>query len=305
MRIVFMGTPDFAATALRSIMHHGMNVVAVYTQPPKPMGRGYEIKQSAAHQLAEQHTIPVFYPSSLRTAEAQTQLKQLRPDICVVAAYGFILPKAILDIPSMGCVNIHASLLPHWRGAAPIQHAILNGDTQTGITIMKMDEGMDTGDILLQRGIPIQSNATSEQLFYQLSTLGADLIVEYLSNPNAYTPIPQPTNGITMAPKIEKSMGRLDWTKPAIALERQLRAFTPWPGVFTYYNDTVLKIGSVNIIDQSHRDTPGTILNEHLHIACGHNTVLQLATLQRPGGKLLPFQEFLKGYPLKVGTHLM
>lgn len=298
MRIVFMGTPEFAASALQAILDANLNVVAVYTQPPKPVGRGYEVSKSATHKLAEQYDIPVFHPKTLRKIEVQDELKALNPDICVVAAYGFILPQAILDIPPMGCVNIHGSLLPRWRGAAPIQHAILAGDTETGITLMKMDVGMDTGNMLFKRVVPITSTTISQDLFKNLAYLGAEMIVEYLQAPTKFHAVTQPTEGVTMAPKIDKAMAQLDWNKSAPELERQLRAFTPWPGAFTIYNSTILKIGGLKVINTSHNTTPGTILNEELHIACGNNTTLQILSLQRPGGKMLPTNEFLKGYPL-------
>lgn len=304
MRIVFMGTPAFAASALQAILDAKLNVVAVYTQPPKPVGRGYEISKSATHKLADQYDIPVFHPKTLRKLEAQEELKALNPDICVVAAYGFILPQAILDIPPMGCVNIHGSLLPRWRGAAPIQHAILAGDTETGITIMKMDIGMDTGDMLLKRVVPITPSTISQDLFETLAYLGAEMIVEYLQAPTNFHAVTQPTEGVTMAPKIDKSMAQLDWNKSAIELERQLRAFTPWPGAFTIHNNTILKIGGLKLINTTHNVKPGTILNEELHIACGNNTTLQILSLQRSGGKMLPTKEFLKGYPLIKNSHL-
>ena len=300
MRIVFMGTPTFAAAALQSILDAKLSVVAVYTQPPKPVGRGYEVKKSATHELAEHHNIPVYYPKTLRTTETQDELKALKPDICVVAAYGFILPQAVLNIPPLGCINIHGSLLPRWRGAAPIQHSILAGDTETGITLMNMDVGMDTGDMLYKRSVLITPTTTSQRLFDELAVLGGDMIVEYLLHPDRYTPAPQLVNGVTMAPKIDKSMAQLDWRKTAVELERQLRAFTPWPGAFTIYNDIVLKIGGLEIIPDQHSQTPGTILNDQLHIACGNNTVLAITALQRPGGKMLPTSEFLKGFEIKI-----
>lgn len=302
MRIVFMGTPEFAATALKAILDAGLNVVAVYTQPPKPAGRGYEITKSATHALAEDYNIPVFYPSTLRTSEAQMQLKALKPDICIVAAYGFILPKSVLDIPPMGCINIHGSLLPRWRGAAPIQHAILAGDTETGITIMHMDVGMDTGDMVLKKAIPITPRTTSQMLFEELAILGAEMIVEYLHHPAKYNPTIQPSEGVTMAPKIDKHMAQLDWNKTATELERQLRAFTPWPGVFTVYKGTILKIGSLNILNTTHTSPPGTVIKAPLNVACGHHTVLEILTLQRPGGKMLPVEEFLKGFPIDISS---
>lgn len=305
MRIVFMGTPEFAATALDKILAAGMNVVAVYSQPPKPVGRGYDVVKSATHALAEQYGIPVYCPKTLRTSEAQQELAALQPDICVVAAYGFILPQAVLDIPRLGCVNIHGSLLPRWRGAAPIQHAIMAGDTETGITLMRMDVGMDTGDMILKQSVPITSLTTSAMLFESLAALGAQMIVEYLGNPQGYTAEVQPIDGVTMAPKIDKAMAQVSWQKTAHEIERQLRAFTPWPGAFTVYEGTVLKIGGMAVIHETHSATPGTVLNADMHIACGEGTVLALTHLQRPGGKMLPVTEFLKGFSIQLLSQLV
>lgn len=304
MRIVFMGTPAFAAVALQHILDAKLDVIAVYTQPPKPVGRGYEVTKSATHQLAERYNIPVFYPKTLRTPEAQAELRSLNPDICVVAAYGFILPQAILDIPTLGCINIHGSLLPRWRGAAPIQHAILAGDKETGITLMRMDIGMDTGDMLYKRSTPITPTTTSQDLFEILAIMGGEMVVDYLRHPERFSPTPQPAEGVTMAPKIDKSMAQINWSKTAVEIERQLRAFIPWPGAFTVYNDIILKIGSLKIIDADHLQEPGVILNDMLHIACGKGTVIQITELQRPGGKMLPTLEFLKGFSMPCGEYL-
>ncbi len=298
MRIVFMGTPDFAAAALSSLIHKGLNVIAVYTQPPKPAGRGHKVIQSATHQLANAHNIPVFYPKTLRTSEAQAELKALNPDICVVAAYGFILPQAVLDIPPLGCINIHGSLLPRWRGAAPIQHAILSGDTETGITIMNMDAGMDTGDMLYKKSIPITSSTTSQDLFIQLAHLGAQMIGDYLESPQKYPAIKQIDTDATLAPKIDKSMSEINWSEPADLIERKLRAFTPWPGIYTLYQETKLKIGSVSVSPTQHSQTAGQLLTNTFHVACGNGTTLQINNLQRPGGKMLETKEFIKGFPL-------
>lgn len=298
MRIVFMGTPAFAAEALKALLDAKFNVVAVYTQPPKPVGRGYEVTKSATHVLAESYNIPVFYPKTLRTAEAQAELKLLKPDMCVVAAYGFILPQAVLEIPPLGCINIHGSLLPRWRGAAPIQHAILAGDTETGITLMRMTEGMDTGDMLYKRSVPITPTTTSLMLFDELAILGGEMVVEYLQNTIQYPAVSQPLDKVTMAPKIDKAWALLEWHKTAIDLERQLRAFTPWPGAFTLYKGVVIKVGGLEIVSDQHTQTPGTILNKQMHIACGNGTVLRITHLQRSGGKMLSSQEFLKGFEL-------
>lgn len=302
MRIVFMGTPDFASQALENILANNFNVVGVYTQPPKPVGRGYTTQKSATHIIAEAHNIPVFYPKTLRTQDAQDELASLNPDICIVAAYGFILPQAVLDIPKLGCINIHASLLPRWRGAAPIQHAILAGDAETGITIMNMDVGMDTGDMLFKRSTPITNSTTSGSLFESLAKLGADMIVDYLNSPNTHLPEKQNDTLATMAPKITKQMGVLNWHQTATELDQHVRAFTPWPGSTTIHNEAILKIGSVTVRnDLTHNHTPGTVLSDDLTIACGQNTVLQILTVQRPGGKMLNALDFIKGYKFKAG----
>lgn len=298
MRIVFMGTPDFAASALKAIIDAGLNVVTVYSQPPKPAGRGHKTIKSATHELADKHNIPVLTPTTLKTQEAQEELKALKPDICIVAAYGFILPQAVLDIPPMGCVNIHGSLLPRWRGAAPIQHAILAGDTETGITIMNMDVGMDTGDMLYKESIPITDTTTSQDLFVDMANLGAKMIVKYLKSPSSYPPQKQDTATATLAPKLDKAMAQIDWNETATLIERKLRAFTPWPGLFTLYNGEKIKIGSLTTSKNTHNVQPGTILNNDLDIACGDATVLRINLLQRSGGKMLETSEFLKGYPL-------
>jgi methionyl-tRNA formyltransferase len=303
MRIVFMGTPEFAVPSLLSV-HKIAEVVAVYCQPPKPAGRGQSIQKSAVHCAAEACGLQVITPKSLRTPESQDTLRQLRPDAIIVAAYGLLLPQTVLDIPKYGCWNVHASLLPRWRGAAPIQHAILAGDTETGITIMRMEAGLDTGPMLIKKRTPLTNSTTATELHDILSLMGAKLVSEAIpllhSQP---TPTPQPEVGVTYAPKLTKADGQLDWRKPATELERQIRALNPWPGTWFTQNGTVIKLRDARVISWNNTAQPGLILNDQAVIACGQDA-LQLLTLQRPGGKWLPVDEFLRGYSLPKGVYL-
>lgn len=299
IRIAFMGTPDFAVQILKSLLMTPYEIAAVYTQPPRPVGRGYKVRPSPVHELAQSHKIPVFTPQSLKTEEAQAQWKALNLDLAVVAAYGLILPKAILDAPRWGCVNIHASLLPRWRGAAPIQRAILSGDTQTGITIMKMDEGLDTGDVLLCQETPISDAMTTLRLHEVLSHLGAELLLKalplYLSE--TLQPIPQSQQGITYAEKLSKTEGQLDWRLPAAVLERKIRALNPWPGTWFDVGADRIKVLEARIVPLSSPQPPGTILDDQFTIACGEQA-LQLLLVQKVGRSPLPVDEFLRGYEL-------
>lgn len=303
-RIAFMGTPEFAAHILQALLQIPYDVVAVYTQPPRPVGRGYKVTPSPVQNVAEAHKIPVFTPSSLKTEEAQTAWKSLDLDIAVVAAYGLILPKAILEAPRWGCVNVHASLLPRWRGAAPIQRALLSGDTETGVTIMKMDEGLDTGDMLLMEKTPISQTTTAAQLHDALSHLGTEALLKalplYLSG--NLQPIPQPQIGITYAEKLSKEEGELDWTLPASLLERKIRALNPWPGTWFDIGQDRIKVLEAQIVPLETRELPGTILDNHLTIACGEDALRPLL-VQKTGKSPLPIEEFLRGYELP-STHL-
>src|SRR4051794_2379170 len=229
--LVFMGTPDFAATILSALIEAGHNIRAVYTQPPRPAGRGHRLHPSPVQTLAEQHGLPVHCPATLRHPAAQAEFAAIPADAAIVVAYGLLLPKPVLDAPDLGCINVHASLLPRWRGAAPIQRAILEGDAETGITIMQMDEGLDTGPILRQEAIPIAPNETAGSLGARLAALGARLIVETLDGlaRGIIEPRPQPGEGASYAAKLRRDEARLDWRRPAIGLERQVRAFDPWP----------------------------------------------------------------------------
>lgn len=301
MRVIFMGTPQFAAEALKSLLENNTNVVGVYTQPPQPVGRGYKIQKSAVHELAEKYFLPIFTPKTLRSEEAQNTMRTLGADIAVVAAYGLILPQAVLDIPKRGCINIHGSLLPRWRGAAPIQYAVMHGDTETGITIMQMDKGMDTGDMLYKESIPITSETTSVELFESLAHLGGKMIVEYLKNPNAYPPEVQNESLTTYSPKIIKEKGLLDFFETAEELQRKVRALSPWPGCYFTHQNVTLKVLEVSISEEE--GSPGEILN-HLTIACSKGS-LRILKVQKPGGKALFTKDFLMGYPIKIGEFIL
>jgi methionyl-tRNA formyltransferase len=299
MRIAFMGTPDFAAQILNSLLQSDYDIVAVYSQPPRPVGRGYTLRASSVQELAQLHKIPVFTPESLKTREAQIQWESLNLDVAVVAAYGLILPKAILEGPRWGCVNVHASLLPRWRGAAPIQRAILSGDTLTGVTIMKMDEGLDTGDILLMKETPISPKMTSAQLQEILTQIGGEALLNALPRYLAGTlhPIPQPQEGITYAAKLSKAEGQLDWALPAAYLERKIRALNPWPGTWFSIGEDRIKVLEADVVPLPSLVSPGTILDDHLTIACGEQA-LQLLKVQKVGKAPLSVEDFLRGYAL-------
>lgn len=301
-KVIFMGTPAFSVTALQSLVESGYDVVAVYTQPPRPAGRGHSIVASPVHQYAESVGIPVLTPKSLRSEEASTTFRAHEADIAVVAAYGLILPKTILDAPRLGCINIHASLLPRWRGAAPIQRAIMAGDTETGITIMQMDEGLDTGDMILWDKVAITSDTTANLLHDQLSSLGASLLMQALPAilEGRHVVSRQPEVGITYAHKLSKSESHLDWTKSAEDLERQIRAFHPWPGTFFRHTDLTLKVSRAEVVAYSGQ--PGEVF-DGLIIACA-DKALKITSIQKPGGKWMTADDFLRGFDLPLGTIL-
>jgi methionyl-tRNA formyltransferase len=306
-RIIFMGTPDFAAVALRALIEAGHDIAAVYSQPPRPAGRGHDLRKSPVQVLAEGRGIPVHTPTSLKTPEAQATFAAHRADIAVVAAYGLILPQAILDAPKRGCLNIHASLLPRWRGAAPIQRAILAGDTETGISIMQMDAGLDTGAVLLEKRTPIGPTETTGTLHDRLAALGATAIVEALAELDRLQPRPQPSEGATYAAKITPEEARLDWSKDAVALERAVRAFNPVPSAWTTLpNGERLKVLSAEV--ERHLNpggaAPGTVLDDALAIACSRPGALRPILVQRPGKKPMPSAEMLRGLAVKKGERL-
>jgi methionyl-tRNA formyltransferase len=314
MRIVFMGTPDFAASALAALIDAGHNIVCVYSQPPRPANRGKRLQKGAVHVLADQHEIAVRTPVSLKTPEAQAEFTGLNADIAVVAAYGLLLPQAILDAPRLGCINIHASLLPRWRGAAPIHRAIEAGDIETGICIMQMDAGLDTGPVLLRESMYIGANDTTGELHDALADMGAKLVVKTLLQFSACAPQTQATAGITYAKKIDKAEARLDFFHPANHLERRIRAFCPTPGAYLEINGERLKILHAICVPHPHEDriegmadisdtlSPGEIIDHHFTICCGDNTALRPVMVQRPGKQPVTADAFLRGYALPVGT---
>ena len=303
MRIAFMGTPDFAVPILGALVTAGHEVAAVYSQPPRASGRGQRLRLSSVHQYAEMQNIEVRTPARLRDAETQTAFSELNLDAAVVAAYGLILPKSILDAPQLGCINIHASLLPRWRGAAPIQHAILAGDSETGVTIMQMDEDLDTGDMLLRKSILVTAEATAATLHDELSELGATLIVSALAGvaSGTLTATPQSDAGVTLAPKIQRDDGCLDWRRPAVELDRAVRAYTPWPSAWFEHGGERIKVLAAELVDQ--QGTPGTVLDDQLAVACGSGALRPL-TVQRAGKAPIAAAAFLRGYPLIKGARL-
>jgi methionyl-tRNA formyltransferase len=303
--LVFMGTPAFAATILEALIEAGHHIRAAYTQPPRPAGRGHRLQPSPVQILAERHGVAVRCPTSLRAPETQAAFAALDADAAIVAAYGLLLPAAMLGMPRFGCLNVHASLLPRWRGAAPVQRALLAGDAETGITIMQMEEGLDTGPILLQRALPIAPDITAARLLEDLAALGSRLIVEALDRlaTGDLAARPQPESGVTYAPKIKREEARLDWRQPAIALERQVRAFDPWPGAFFEVAGERIRVLAAEVPPGDPAAMPGTVLDEHLSIACGEGALRPLR-LQRPGRAPLDAGAFLRGFPIPAGAVL-
>lgn len=306
LRLVYMGTADFAVPALRALAESGHEVVAVYTQPARPAGRGMKARPSPVQRAAEDFDLPVRTPVTLKSDEEQSTLGALAADLAVVAAYGLILPQAILDIPRLGCINLHGSALPRWRGAAPIQRAILAGDQETGVTIIQMEAGLDTGPMLALERVPITSETTAQSLHDQLAVLAADMIVPILDRLAAggLTPTSQPEEGATYARKIEKEEGRIDWRETATVIDRKLRALNPWPGCFSTVGDQRLRLlaGEVEA-EAAAGAAPGTLLDDQLRVGCGDG-VLRITRLQKPGGKPMDGDAFLRGHPLPAGTRL-
>ncbi len=302
MKLIFAGTPEFAATALEALLAAGHEVLLVLTQPDRPAGRGMTLQASAVKKLALAHGIALHQPEKLKDAATHEPIRAAcaqGAEVMVVAAYGLILPQAVLDIPSRGCINIHASLLPRWRGAAPIHRAIEAGDAQTGVTIMQMEAGLDTGPMLLSESIPIAPQDTTGSLHDRLAALGGRLIVAALAGIDGLTPAPQPEAGITYAGKIAKGEAQLDWALPATVLERKLRAFNPFPGAVATLAGEPVKLWRGEAVQAAGR--PGRILaadGNGIVVACGEGA-LRLTELQRPGGRRLASADFLHGSPLK------
>ena len=293
LRIVFAGTPEFAAEHLKALLASPYDIVAVYTQPDRPAGRGQKLMPSPVKQLALEHNIPVLQPPTLRNAEAQAELAALRPDLMVVVAYGLILPQAVLDIPRLGCINSHASLLPRWRGAAPIQRAVEAGDSESGVTVMRMEAGLDTGPMLLKVSTPITAEDTGGSLHDRLAELGPPAVIQAITGLAAGTLQGQVQDDslATYAHKLNKDEARLDWGRPAVELERLVRAFNPWPICHSSLNGEALKVLAATLADG--KGAPGEIIaasREGLLVACGEQA-LCLTRLQLPGGKALNFSD--------------
>jgi len=303
LRLAFLGTPDFAVPCLAALAEAGHEIAAVYSQPPRPAGRGYALKPSPVQAFAEARGWPVRTPRSLKSPEEQAAFAALGLDLAVVVAYGLILPPAILEAPRLGCLNVHASLLPRWRGAAPIQRAILAGDRESGVTIMQMDAGLDTGPMLLKEAILLAPDETGESLHDRLAVLGARLIVAALAGLQAgrLSPEPQPVEGVTYAAKLSRDEARLDWRHPAVVLERQVRAFTPWPGAWFDVKGERVKVLAAERAEGS--GAPGTVLDDELTVACGVDALRPLV-LQRSGRGPLPCRDWLRGFPVPAGTEL-
>ena len=306
MRVVFAGTPEFAARALRALLHagpdHGLHVVAAYTQPDRPAGRGMKLTASAVKEVALAHHLPVLQPATLRTPEAVAELAALQPDVMVVAAYGLILPQAILDVPRLGCLNIHASLLPRWRGAAPIHRAILAGDAKTGVAIMQMEAGLDTGPVLLETFTAIGARETTGELHDRLATLGAEAIVHVLSRLSRGEELAaatQSTHGVTYANKVSPEEAQIDWSASAVEIDRKVRAFNPTPGAWTTWHGEKLKVWATGLVPVPSclGSEPGTVTateGEHLLVSCG-SSLLAIAEIQRAGGKRMAVGPWLRG----------
>ncbi|MEP7006291.1 MAG: methionyl-tRNA formyltransferase [Sphingomonas bacterium] len=303
MRIVFMGTPDFSVPVLQALMDSGHDVVAAYSQPPRRAGRGKAVRLSPVHAHAEALEIPVRTPPTLRDPEAQAEFAALEADVAVVAAYGLILPRLVLDAPRLGCLNVHASLLPRWRGAAPIQRAILAGDVETGVCIMQMEAGLDTGPVRLEGRTSIDGK-TAGALTEELSAMGARLMVQVLGEIAAYPTVAQPEDGVTYAPKVDKAEALIDWHRSAVEVERQIRAFNPAPGAFFEIAGERIKVLTVEI-DRHPREGRGNgeVLDDRLTIACAEGRIRPLL-LQRAGRGVMTSAELLRGFPIPPGTQL-
>lgn len=306
MKIIFAGTPFFAAAALEALINAGHEIVLVLTQPDRPAGRGMKLVASAVKQLALQHQMEVSQPQHLKNPAVHEQLQILGADVMVVAAYGLILPQSVLDIPRLGCLNIHASLLPRWRGAAPIQRAILAGDKETGVTIMQMDEGLDTGDILLTRQLEIESDETSQSLHDKLCVLGAQSIIEALDllSRGELNPVAQNDVQANYAAKIKKAEAEIDWRQSAEQISRVVRTFNPSPGAFTFMQGKLVKIWQVQLV-AGKASQPGKIVStgrNGIIVSCGEG-MLRLEIIQKSGGKKLTAENFLAGHAIQPGEY--
>jgi methionyl-tRNA formyltransferase len=301
LRIVFMGSPEFAVPSLNALVEAGHEVVAAYSQPPRPAGRGKGERKTAVHERAEELGIEVRTPKTLRSEEEQERFRALDADLAVVAAYGLILPKPVLDAPRLGCINVHASLLPRWRGAAPIQRAILAGDETSGVTLMQMDEGLDTGPMLMRHTVDIRGK-NAEQVTEEMANLGARIMVEWLAKPTP--PEPQPIAGATYASKIDKAEARIDWNKSADEIERQVRAFNPAPGAWFEANGERIKVLQAGALRSNH-GAAGEVVDDGEWLSVGTATLdLCLIRVQRASRPAMNSDAFLRGFPIPKGTIL-
>lgn len=306
LRLVFMGSPDFALPVLASLIDAGHEIAAVYCQPPRPAGRGHRERPCPVHAFAADKGILVRTPKSLKKSEdEQRAFADLKADLAVTAAYGLILPKAVLEAPRLGCINVHASLLPRWRGAAPIQRAILAGDGETGVTIMQVDEGLDTGPILLAGSVPITAATTGGGLHDELADLGARLILEAIDGlqSGALRPRAQPEEGATYAQKLERDESRIDWGRTATEIERMVRAFDPWPGAWFSHDGKRIKVLSATVLAEKASGPPGTLTGQGLAVVCGDGA-LRIERLQREGKAATDADSFLRGYTIAAGSVL-
>ncbi len=305
LKIIFMGTPDFAVPALQALHESNHEIIAVYSQPPRPKGRGQQIAPSPIHAFAQKNNIPVFHPTSLKNADEQKKFADLKADVAVVAAYGLILPKAILDAPKQGCINIHASLLPRWRGASPIQQSIWKGDDETGVTLMQMDVGLDTGPMIMKRTMKIEPHTTAQSLHDDLSVMGGAMIVQIidrLASEGKLESEKQDDSKTTYAPLLKKDDGKISWSQTAAEIDRQVRALNPWPGTFATYNGKRIKILEASIAEG--KGEPGKIIDRDGTTACGNNTALKLIKIQPDNAKSMDVASALNGGHLKIGNIL-
>ena len=306
-RIVFMGTPDFAVPALQGLIDAQYPIAGVYCQPPRPKNRGHHVIKNPVHVLADHYNLPVYTPPNFKSSQDLEILKNLNPDVIIVAAYGLILPQSVLDIPPMGCLNIHGSLLPRWRGAAPIHRAMLAGDEVTGITLMRMDAGLDTGDMLATAKISLDIDHIFDEVHHTMSHLGADLLMQHLLDycTDMINLTAQPDDGVTYAHKLKKDESLIDWDAPRDRIARQIKALNPWPSTHTFYKGVRLKIRAASrILDISSTLPPGTLIDDEAHVVCGDGGILSLDILQRDGGAPVKKGDFLRGFPLLPGSRL-
>ena len=307
LKIAFMGTPDFAVPALDALHKGPHEVVCVYSQPPRPKGRGHKVQPSPVHAYAEENGIPVYHPKSLKKEPEQEEFAAHNLDVAIVAAYGLILPKAVLEAPKFGCINIHASLLPRWRGASPIQRSIWEGDAESGVTLMQMDEGLDTGPEIMKRAIAITEQTTAQSLHDDLSALGGTMIEEAinaLATQGALNSTAQDNDNATYAPLLKKEDGHINWTQPAVQIDRQIRALNPWPGTYTKDANERIKIFEAVKLDEQTDQIAGTILDKKGRIACGDGTILQIKKLQPAGKKPMDFASALNGGYVTIGESI-